>query len=162
MQIHTGENYLFHLAWLKFLTFFRKKVTLNQYGNSTSHQKRANYNFAHKLKVLNQKKSIHLTGMARINGTSPFLPPTNEVWGKVIFSVACVKNSVHGGWGVGLPQCMLGYPPPTTIPPRSSHSPRAGTPHSRHPTCAVYAGRYGQQVGGMHPTGMQSRCCMQR
>ena len=26
-----------------------------------------------------------------------FLPPTNEVWGKVIFSQACVKNSVHGG-----------------------------------------------------------------
>ena len=32
-----------------------------------------------------------------------FLPPANEVWGKVIFSQACVKNSVHGGdacsWG---------------------------------------------------------------
>ena len=26
-----------------------------------------------------------------------FLPPTNEVWGKVIFSEACVKNSVHRG-----------------------------------------------------------------
>ena len=25
------------------------------------------------------------------------LPPANEVWGKVIFSEACVKNSVHGG-----------------------------------------------------------------
>ena len=30
----------------------------------------------------------------------PFLPPANEVWGKVIFSEACVKNSVHGGEGV--------------------------------------------------------------
>ena len=29
------------------------------------------------------------------------LPPANEVWGKVIFSEACVKNSVHsGGRGV--------------------------------------------------------------
>ena len=28
------------------------------------------------------------------------LPPANEVWGKVIFSQACVKNSVHRG---GLP-----------------------------------------------------------
>ena len=29
-----------------------------------------------------------------------FLPPANEVWGKVIFSEACVKNSVHrAGWG---------------------------------------------------------------
>ena len=25
------------------------------------------------------------------------LPPANEVWGKVIFSQACVKNSVHRG-----------------------------------------------------------------
>ena len=25
------------------------------------------------------------------------LPPANEVWGKVIFSQACVKNSVHSG-----------------------------------------------------------------
>ena len=29
-----------------------------------------------------------------------FLPPANEVWGKVIFSQACVKNSVHGGGSV--------------------------------------------------------------
>ena len=43
------------------------------------------------------------------------LPPANEVWGKVIFSVACVKKSVHGGH---LPQCMLGYHPPN----------QAGTP----------------------------------
>ena len=26
------------------------------------------------------------------------LPPANEVWGKVIFSEACVKNSVRGGF----------------------------------------------------------------
>ena len=26
-----------------------------------------------------------------------FLPPANEVWDKVIFSEACVKNSVHRG-----------------------------------------------------------------
>ena len=36
------------------------------------------------------------------------LPPINEVWGKVIFSVACVKNSVHGGGGSASEQCMLG------------------------------------------------------
>ena len=30
-------------------------------------------------------------------------------WGKVIFSEACVKNSVHRG---DLPHCMLGYPTP--------------------------------------------------
>ena len=32
------------------------------------------------------------------------LPPANEVWGKVIFSKACVKNSVHGRGGGG---CIL-------------------------------------------------------
>ena len=26
-----------------------------------------------------------------------FLPPANDAWGKVIFSEACVKNSVQGG-----------------------------------------------------------------
>ena len=31
-------------------------------------------------------------------------------WGKVIFSEACVKNSVHRGGGC-LPQCMMGYTP---------------------------------------------------
>ena len=36
-----------------------------------------------------------------------FLPPANEVWGKVIFSAACVKNSVHGGGG-GIPACIAG------------------------------------------------------
>ena len=32
------------------------------------------------------------------------LPPASEVWGKVIFSQACVSHSVHGGEG-GL--CMM-------------------------------------------------------
>ena len=33
------------------------------------------------------------------------LPPANEVWGKVIFSEACVKNSIHRGGG-GIPACL--------------------------------------------------------
>ena len=36
------------------------------------------------------------------------LPPANEVWGKVIFSQACVKNSVHGGEGGAIPACIAG------------------------------------------------------
>ena len=36
-----------------------------------------------------------------------FLLPANKVWGKVIFSEACVKNSVHGG-GCGIPACLAG------------------------------------------------------
>ena len=100
------------------------------------------------------------------------LPPANEVWGKVIFSVACVKNSVHRG---GLPQCILGYHPPPgadtplradtspdqappdhQAPPLDQAPPAADPPLDQAPPCAVHAGRYGQQTGGMHPTGMQS------
>ena len=46
-----------------------------------------------------------------------FLPPENEVWDKVIFSVACVKNSVHGG---GSASVHAGIPPPEDTPLRSA------------------------------------------
>ena len=69
-----------------------------------------------------------------------FLPPANEVWGKVTFSVACVKNSIHGG---GLPQCMLGYHTPLGpgtplpqgpgTPPDRQGTPPDQAPPSRHP-----------------------------
>ena len=72
---------------------------------------------------------------------SVLLPPTNEVWGKVIFSVACVKNSVHRGGVPGQVHPQAGTPSPGRYTP----SPRA-----------VHAGKYGQQAGGTHPTGMHS------
>ena len=87
-------------------------------------------------------------------------------WGKVIFSVACVKNSVHRGstWA-GTPPRQVHPPWPSTPPlgrytplgqvhPPGRYTPRAGTPPR-----AVHAGRYGQQAGGTHPTGMHS-CLM--
>ena len=41
------------------------------------------------------------------------LPPANEVWGNVIFSEACVKNSVHSGGGGGESASVhAGIPPP--------------------------------------------------
>ena len=59
--------------------------------------------------------------------------------------------------GGGLPQCMLGYHPPPgpgtpqeQTPRDQAPSPESGTPRAEH------AGRYGQRVGGTHPTGMQS------
>ena len=62
-----------------------------------------------------------------------------------IFSSVCQEFCSQGG---GLPQCMLGY-----HPPRSRHPPpNQAPPWTKHPP----AGRYGQQAGGMHPTGMQS------
>ena len=56
-------------------------------------------------------------------------------WAKVIFSQACVKNSVHRGGGC-LPQCMLEYTPrrrPTPPPWSSRHPPGPDPPGSRHP-----------------------------
>ena len=59
------------------------------------------------------------------------LPPANEVWGKVIFSEACVKNSVHGGsaWadtplGPGTPHQTM-YTPQDQVHPLQD---QAGTP----------------------------------
>ena len=51
------------------------------------------------------------------------------------------------------------YPPPGTryIPPGPGTPPQDQVPPwTRYPLCAVQAGRYGQQVGSMHPTGMHS------
>ena len=41
-------------------------------------------------------------------------------------------------------------------PPGSRHPPRSRPPWEQTPPPPVHAGRYGQQAGGMHPTGMQS------
>ena len=92
-----------------------------------------------------------------------YLPPANKVWGKVIFSVACVKNSVHRGGEVpghvtpGQVHPQVGnsgqVPPlgrltsPGQVHPPGRYTPRAGTPPR-----AVHAGRYGQQAVGTHPT----------
>ena len=50
-----------------------------------------------------------------------------------------------------------GIHPPEQAPPGKRHPPGADTPWDETPApCAVHAGRYGQQAGGTHPTGMQS------
>ena len=51
--------------------------------------------------------SVHFSSSRQANLSDikvdfPSLPPANEVWGKVIFSEVCVKNSVHRG------VCMVG------------------------------------------------------
>ena len=61
-----------------------------------------------------------------------FLPPANEVWDKVIFSVVCVKNSVQRGgstWA-GTPPRQVHPPGTGTLPGR--YTPQAGTPPSRY------------------------------
>ena len=68
-------------------------------------------------------------------------------WGKVIFSEACTKNSVHMGWVSR-----------QTLPPPGADTPQEQTPPcpDQTPPGAVHAGRYGQQAGGTHPTGVHS------
>ena len=100
---------------------------------------------------------------------------------KVMFLHLSVSHSVHGGQC--LPQYMLGYTPTTSkadtpwsrhlpgadtpqeqTPPRSRPPPREQTPQGadtpppkeQTPPCTVHAGRYGQQAGGTHPTGMHT------
>ena len=77
-----------------------------------------------------------------------FLPPANEVWGKVKFAAACVKNSVHrGGTSSGTPQAGTPNPPgqvpPGLIPP-GQVPPWACTPPQVHP-------RAGTPPGQVHP-----------
>ena len=55
------------------------------------------------------------------------LPPANEVWAMVMFSEACVRNTVH--WGMSA-SVHAGMP---HTPPRSRHPPRQTPPGSRHP-----------------------------
>ena len=79
------------------------------------------------------------------------LPPANEVWGKVIFSLACVKNSFHGGgaWSQG------GWVPG----PRGSLVLGEGVPG---PVWVYFWGVWSPSpwmataAGSMHPTGMHS------
>ena len=66
--------------------------------------------------------------------------------GKVMFSQACVILFTGG----------VSASVPAEIPPPSADT-HSG---SRHPPGAEHAGRYGQRAGGTHPTGMQTRLCV--
>ena len=99
----------------------------------------------------------------QINFSSIFLPPANEVWGKVIIFVAPVCHSVHGGGGV-VSQYALQVSRPT---------PRGGggevevsglggvsrpTPGgvSQHALRQTPPSRWLLLQAGTHPTGMHS------
>ena len=98
---------------------------------------------------------------------SPCYHPQRS-WGKVIFSQVSVI--LFTGGGVCLSACgdttpQQGRPPlDKADSPTARQTPLARRPpgkadplpwQGRPPPCAVHAGRYAQQVGGMHPTGMQ-------
>ena len=68
--------------------------------------------------------------------TKLYLPPANDVWGKVMFLHLSVSHSVYRG---------MVYTPRQT-PPTLGRPPQADNP------------RMATDVGGMHPTEMHS-CC---
>ena len=79
-------------------------------------------------------------------GVKVLLLPANEVWGKVIFSQACVKNSVHRGVGLVPRICSGGVP-----------GPRGGAWSGGVPGpggCLVETPPTATATGGTHPTGM--------
>ena len=100
-----------------------------------------------------------------------------EKFAKVMFLQLSVSHSVHRGVSASVHAGIHTHPgsrhPSGADTPWSRH-PRADTPWeqtppgadppeqtppgSRHslPTCTVHAERYGQQVGGTHPTGMHT------
>ena len=101
------------------------------------------------------------------------LPPANEVCEGYVFTRVC--HSVHKAGSAPVHAEMHTHPPgPEADPPwdqrqtpwdqrqapPSSQVPEAGTPphrtRGRHPPGTVRAGKYGQQAGGTHPTGMYS------
>ena len=87
----------------------------------------------------------------------PEWTPATKLGQGYIFTGVC--DSVTRRGGVCLSACSdttpwQGDPPHKETPPTPSQrdTPWQGEPP---PPCAVHAGRYSQQAGGMHPTGMQ-------
>ena len=83
------------------------------------------------------------------------LPPANGVWGKVIFSVACVKNSVHRGgstWAGTSPGQVhpLGrYTPLSRYTPLGRYTPRQVHLLGRYtPQQVHHPGRYTPSQAG--------------
>ena len=99
------------------------------------------------------------------------LPPANEVCEGYVFTRVC--HSVHKAGSVPVHAEMHTHPPGPeadspgtrgrhpagpeagTIPPRYQRQAPPRT-RGRHPSGPVCAGKYGQQAGGTHPTGMYS------
>ena len=73
--------------------------------------------------------------------TRPNIYRPQRSWGKVIFSVACVKNSVPGV-----------HPPGRYPPPRGRYTPWAGTPRQVHSPGKVHP-----RAGTLPPWSMSGR-----
>ena len=93
-----------------------------------------------------------------------FLPPATKLEQGYVFTRVCdtvhrggVSASVHAGiypLGADTPPPQEQTPPWEQIPPACTEADT--TPPEQIPLGAVYTGRYGQQTGGTHPTGMHT------
>ena len=84
-----------------------------------------------------------------------FLLPANKVWGKVIFSEACVKNSVHRGVG-GVPDQVPPLGPGRYTPPGPGRYPprdQAGTPPPRTRQVPPWTRQVPPGTRQVHPPG---------
>ena len=85
-----------------------------------------------------------------------YLPPATKLGQGYVFTRVC--DSVHGGVSASV---HAGMHPPGGHP-LGRHPPQEDTrktpqEDTRNPPLgAVHAGRYGQQAGGIHPTGMHT------
>ena len=105
------------------------------------------------LVVVNRRQASTVTIVFRNNCYRP-----QRSWGKVIFSQACVKNSVHRGLsGQTHPLGAKTPLPPGADTPLGSRLPWEQTPPGQTPSPrAVHAGRYGQQADGTYPIGIHT------
>ena len=89
-----------------------------------------------------------MTIKKHVSTFSLYLPPANKVCKGYVFTTVCQSFCSWGEYLGRYPRA--GTSPWAGTPPRAGTSPRAGTP----PTQCMLG--YGQQAGGMHPTGMHS------
>ena len=122
------------------------------------------------LKVLNISASINVLSNAKCRFKIAFITARNDVWDKVIFSEACVKNSVRGWY----PSMSCRYPGVVSRPTPSGEAEGSGQGVSRPRPRGVQAHTGGRAVyprmhwgrppplwtataaGSTHPTGMHS------
>ena len=91
------------------------------------------------------------------------LPPANEVCKGYVFTCVCVPTRGSTWAGTSPDRFTTPQQVPLGRYPLAGTASQAGNPPSMYtpgqvPPGALHAGRYGQQAGGTHPTGIHS-CC---
>ena len=121
---HGSATGLWQWVWMRFPMYLHWNRTLQSHRMGIKPNRVRHRTPAHRMHMeIAPYRTPSLTSTAThflhlSRSYSAFLPPANEVWGKVIFSAACVKNSVHSGEGV----------PGQVHPPWTGTPPQSGTP----------------------------------